>query len=254
MAGGASRLGQRDSQIGRTQVRRATIPTAPKKPAAKAAAAAKPKAASTPKAKTPSARPKELEIVLACLDDNKANDVVAIDITGRSSIADWMVIASGTSARHVASMAGHVIEKLKAVGIKPRDEGLPQADWVAVDGGDVVVHLFRPEVRSFYDLEGMWKLPDAKPAKPKPAAKKEAAPAKKPAAPKKAAPAKKPAAKKPAAAKKAPAAKKPAPAKKPAAPKKAAPAKKPAAKKAAPAKKPAAKKPAAKKPAAKKKG
>jgi ribosome-associated protein len=201
-----------------------------------------------------------LEIVLESLDDNKAVDVVAIDIEGRSSIADWMVIASGTSARHVASMAGHIVEKLKTIGIKPRDEGLPQADWVAVDGGDVVVHLFRPEVRSFYDLEGMWRLSEPRPAKAKakaedaapakkPAAKKvapakKAAPAKKPAPAKKSAPAKKPAAKKAAPAKKPAAApKKPAPAKKPAAAKKAAPAKKPAApKKAAPAKRPAAKK------------
>ncbi len=176
--------------------------------------------------------------------------MVPIDITGRSSIADWMVIASGTSARHVASMAGHLMEKLKTIGIRPREEGLPQADWVAVDGGDVVVHLFRPEVRSFYDLEGMWKLPDSKP-KGKAAAKSPAEAADKPAAKKtpttkKAAPVKKPAAKKPVASKKA------VPVKKPAA--KAPAAKKPvASKKAAPVKKPAAKKPAPKKPAPKKK-
>lgn len=183
--------------------------------------------------------------------------MTAIDIAGRSSIADWMVIASGTSARHVASMAGHIVEKLKAIGIKPRDEGLPQADWVAVDGGDVVVHLFRPEVRSFYDLEGMWKLPESKPAKAKAATpKKEAAPARKPAAKKAAAQARKPAAaKKPTPAKKPVTVKKPAAAKKPAPAKKPVAAKKPAAaKKAAPAKKPAAKKPTARIPAPKKKG
>ncbi len=210
--------------------RRIAIPALPnkasaKKPAAKTAATTKPKAPAKPvKA---SAKPQALTVVLTSLDDNKAQNVVAIDIAGRSSIADWMVIASGTSARHVASMAGHLMEKLKAIGIKPRDEGLPQADWVAVDGGDIVVHLFRPEVRTFYDLEGMWQLPGAKAktkakAAPKtPAKAKTAVPAKKPAV-KKAAPAKKPAPKKPLA-------------------------KKPA------AKKPAAKKPVAKKPASKKK-
>lgn len=275
MAEGASRLGQSDSPDCIPIVRRAAISTSPKKPAAKAAAV-KPKPAA--KAKTSAAKPQALDVVLTTLDDNKAVDVVAIDITGRSSIADWMVIASGTSARHVAAMAGHVVEKLKSIGIKARDEGLPQADWVAVDGGDVVVHLFRPEVRGFYDLEGMWRLPDAKPVKAKkeeatpakkaeapakkPAAKKAVAPAKKPAAAK-AAPVKKPAAKKAATAKKAAPAKKPSvakkaatPAKKPAAKKAAVSAKKPAAKKAPAAKKTAApaKKPAAKKAAPKKKG
>lgn len=227
--------------------RRIAIPALPKKasakkPAAKTAATTKPKApAKSAKAVKASAKPQALTVVLNSLDDNKAQNVVAIDITGRSSIADWMVIASGTSARHVASMAGHLMEKLKSIGIKPRDEGLPQADWVAVDGGDIVVHLFRPEVRTFYDLEGMWQLPEAK-AK----AKAKAAP-KAPAKAKTAAPAKKPAAKKAAPAK--PAAKKPVA--KPAV-KKAAPAKKPAPKKTA-AKKPAVKKPVAKKPASKKK-
>ncbi|MBF0354546.1 MAG: ribosome silencing factor [Alphaproteobacteria bacterium] len=226
-----------------------------KKSPAKAAATAKPKAPAKNAKPAPSGKPQALSVVLASLDDNKAQNVVPIDIMGRSSIADWMVIASGTSARHVASMAGHLMEKLKAIGIRPREEGLPQADWVAVDGGDVVIHLFRPEVRSFYDLEGMWKLPDSKP-KGKTAAKSPSVAADKPAAKKAPATKKAPPVKKPAAkvraTKKPVASKKAVPVKKPAA--KAPAAKKPvASKKATPVKKPVGKKPVGKKPAPKKK-
>jgi ribosome-associated protein len=91
------------------------------------------------------------------LEDDKAEDILVIDIRGRSSFADAMVVASGRSARHVGALADHVMRKLKDAGVKDvRIEGLPQADWVLVDAGDVVVHLFRPEVRSFYNIEKIW--------------------------------------------------------------------------------------------------
>ena len=98
-----------------------------------------------------------LNAVLKSLDDDKAQDAVSISLSGKSTIADYMVIASGTSSRHVASMADHVVQRLKDKGFETRAaEGLPQADWVLIDAGDVVVHLFRPEVRAFYNLEKMW--------------------------------------------------------------------------------------------------
>ena len=87
----------------------------------------------------------------------KAEDSVTIDLTGKSSIADFMVVASGRSERHVASMAEHVIKDVEKAGVsKVRVEGLRQGDWVLIDAGDVVVHLFRPEVRAHYNLEKMW--------------------------------------------------------------------------------------------------
>ena len=82
---------------------------------------------------------------------------MVIDLKGKTSIADYMVIASGTSQRQVATMAEHIREELKSLGVKsPSIEGLPQKDWVLIDGGDVIVHLFRPEVREFYDIEKLW--------------------------------------------------------------------------------------------------
>ena len=91
------------------------------------------------------------------LEDDKAEEILAIDIRGKSSFADMLVIASGRSARHVGALADHVMRKLKEAGVKDvRVEGMPQADWVLVDAGDVVVHLFRPEVRSFYNIERIW--------------------------------------------------------------------------------------------------
>lgn len=94
---------------------------------------------------------------MASLDDDKAEDILAIDIRGKSAFADMLVIASGRSARHVGALADHVVRKLKEAGVKDvRVEGMPQADWVLVDAGDVVVHLFRPEVRSFYNIEKIW--------------------------------------------------------------------------------------------------
>ena len=97
------------------------------------------------------------QLVLRSLDDDQAQDVVTINLSGKSNIADHMVIASGRSTRQVAAIATHLAERLKKEGHgNPRIEGLPAADWVLIDAGDVVVHLFRPEVRSFYNLERMW--------------------------------------------------------------------------------------------------
>ena len=96
-------------------------------------------------------------LVLRSLDDDQAVDVVTIPLQGKSSIADHMVIASGRSTRQVASMAQKLAERIKQeLGRTIRIEGLPVADWVLLDANDVIVHLFRPEVRSFYNLERMW--------------------------------------------------------------------------------------------------
>jgi ribosome-associated protein len=102
-------------------------------------------------------------VVERSLDDDKAQAVTVIDLAGKSTIADHMVIASGTSRRQVAAMADHLMERIKAAGIHhPAIDGQEQGDWVLIDAGDVVVHLFRPEVRAFYNLEKMWgvDLPD----------------------------------------------------------------------------------------------
>lgn len=106
----------------------------------------------------------ELEaLILDALEDDKAEDIVAIDLRGKSSVTDIMMIASGRSARHVSSIADHLVRKLKETGHgKARVEGMPTCDWVLIDAGDVIVHLFRPEVRTFYNLEKMWSVePDA---------------------------------------------------------------------------------------------
>jgi ribosome-associated protein len=101
-------------------------------------------------------------LVLASLDDDQAVETVSIPLAGKSSIADFMVVASGRSTRQVASMATKLAEKIKAeFGHSPRIEGLPAADWVLIDAGDIIVHLFRPEVRSFYNLERMWSFGEA---------------------------------------------------------------------------------------------
>ncbi len=96
-------------------------------------------------------------LVMQQLDDDQAQDVVSIDLEGKSSMADHMVVASGRSTRQVASIAQKLAERIKQDGFGPvRLEGLPAADWVVIDAGDVVIHLFRPEVRSFYNIERMW--------------------------------------------------------------------------------------------------
>ncbi len=97
-----------------------------------------------------------LAAILASLEDDKAIEPVTIELARKSSIADYMVIASGTSQRHIAAMAEHAQERLKKAGHVTRSEGLPRCDWVLIDAGDVIVHLFRPEVRDYYNLEKMW--------------------------------------------------------------------------------------------------
>ena len=97
-----------------------------------------------------------VDIVVASLGDDKAEEVSVIDLRGRSSLTDHMVVASGLSQRQLGAMAEHLSEKLKHVGAAVSIEGLTQGDWVLIDAGDIVVHLFRPEVRSFYNLERMW--------------------------------------------------------------------------------------------------
>ena len=106
-------------------------------------------------------------LVLRSLDDDQAVEVVSIPLSGKSSIADHMVIASGRSTRQVASMAQKLSERIKQeLGRNVRIEGLPVADWVLIDADDVIVHLFRPEVRSFYNLERMWAFEESRPAAP----------------------------------------------------------------------------------------
>jgi ribosome-associated protein len=101
------------------------------------------------------------QLVLQSLDDDQAVEVISIPLAGKSNIADHMVIASGRSTRQVASMAVKLADKIKQqFGRSPRIEGLPAADWVLIDADDVIVHLFRPEVRNFYNLERMWAFGD----------------------------------------------------------------------------------------------
>ena len=100
-------------------------------------------------------------MIMKSLDDDQAVEAVSIPLAGKSSIADHMVIASGKSTRQVASMANKLAQKIKeTTGRSPRIEGLTAADWVLIDAGDIIVHLFRPEVRSFYNLERMWAFGD----------------------------------------------------------------------------------------------
>ena len=105
-----------------------------------------------------------VELVQSSLEDDKAEDTVVIDLTNKSSIADYMVIASGRSQRQVGAMADHLQRKLKKELGRVSVEGAGRCDWVLIDGGDVIVHLFRPEVRAFYNLEKMWgaELPEPK--------------------------------------------------------------------------------------------
>ncbi len=96
------------------------------------------------------------------LDDDKAEDVLFIELEGKSSLADFMIIASGRSGRHVASLANNLAQEAKKITGRPASvEGMPNADWVLIDTGDVIVHLFRPEVRDFYNLEKIWASDDS---------------------------------------------------------------------------------------------
>lgn len=104
-----------------------------------------------------------LRTILASLEDMKAEDTVSIDISGKSSIGDFMVVTTGRSQRHVASIADQVIKDLGTAGAaRVRVEGQRQGDWVLIDAGDVIVHVFRPEIRTFYNLEKMWSGGDAR--------------------------------------------------------------------------------------------
>ena len=104
---------------------------------------------------------KLLKLILKSLGDDKAFDVKSIDLLQRSSIADFMIIASGASSKQVSSMANNLRKRLKDYGIKTRKpEGLINSDWVLIDAFDIVIHLFRPEVREFYRLEKMWEIPN----------------------------------------------------------------------------------------------
>lgn len=102
-----------------------------------------------------------LQLVLASLEDSKAEDIVSINIAGKSALGDYMVVVSGRSNRHVMAIADHLISDLKDEGLgNARVEGLEAGDWVLIDTGDIIIHVFRPEVREFYNIERMWAAPE----------------------------------------------------------------------------------------------
>lgn len=102
-----------------------------------------------------------IDLVIGSLDDSKAEDIVSIDLQGKTALADHMVIVSGRSHRHVAAVADHLLRDLKEAGHgHAKVEGLQNGDWVLIDTGDIIVHIFRPEVRSFYNIEKMWSVGD----------------------------------------------------------------------------------------------
>ncbi|MCV9966328.1 ribosome silencing factor [Pararhizobium sp. BT-229] len=102
-----------------------------------------------------------LHLVLGSLEDSKAEDIVTINIAGKSALGDYMVVVSGRSSRHVMAIADHLTTDLKDAGYgNAKVEGLETGDWVLIDGGDVIIHVFRPEIREFYNIEKMWAAPD----------------------------------------------------------------------------------------------
>jgi ribosome-associated protein len=135
-------------------------PSAKKSVAKKAASARKVAPAKKSAPKKPHApETKLLARILASLEDDKAEQIATIDLEGRSSLCDTIVIANGRSSRHVSSIADHLARRLKEAGYGTRPiNGVAQGDWALVDAGDVIVHVFRPEVRAYYDLEGMWSV------------------------------------------------------------------------------------------------
>ncbi len=141
--------------------------TATPRAAAKAKATRKSTAKKVEATRPADARARQLlKLVEKSLDDDKAEDIVSVDLAGKSAIADYMVIATGRNVRQLAAMAHHIAEKLAKAGAKPINiEGISQGDWVLVDGNDIIVHLFRPEVRKLYSLEKMWGLDQVAPEK-----------------------------------------------------------------------------------------
>lgn len=130
-----------------------------RKPKAKKAAAPAAKANEKPQGKAAGEAfvEKLRQLVMDSLDDDKAEDIVAIDLRNKSSIADWLIIASGRSARQVGAIADHLVERLKATFHRNYNiEGKRGGEWVLIDAGDVIIHLFQPEVRGVYNLEKMW--------------------------------------------------------------------------------------------------
>ena len=163
---------KRRTNLTRKTTKPAKKPAA-KKPAAKKAAPAKKSAHAKKSApKTPrTPETKLLSRILTSLDDDKAEGILTIDLEGRSSLCDTIVIANGRSSRHVASIAEHLARRLKEAGYGTRPvNGISQGDWALIDAGDVIVHVFRPEVRAYYDLEGMWSV-DERPARARRAAR-----------------------------------------------------------------------------------
>jgi ribosome-associated protein len=161
---------KRKAQPAKKVASKAVKPAA-KKTKAGAKAAKKPKKKpATPKVKAPAkaAPPSDLmRRIVASLEDDKAEEIVTVDLAGRSSLCDAAVIASGRSTRHVMSIAEHLARRLKEEGYGTRPvTGAAQGDWALVDAGDVIVHVFRPEVRDYYDLEGMWAVGAVDPKRP----------------------------------------------------------------------------------------
>ena len=150
--------------IGKKAANKAPAKKTAKKPAkaqSKAKSKAKPKATAPKKPGARKAAPETdlLRRIRTSLEDDKAEEIVTIDLAGRSSLCDAVVIASGRSSRHVMSIAEHLARRLKEEGYGTRPvNGAAQGDWALVDAGDVIVHVFRPEVRDYYDLEGMWSV------------------------------------------------------------------------------------------------
>ncbi len=151
----------------KTQAKPKVQPKAQVQPKPKVKPKAKPKtkrpakkiAAPRPAKAKPAAHSDLLQRIVTSLDDDKAENIITIDLEGRSALCDAAVIASGRSSRHVAAIADHLARKLKEGGYGSRPiSGAAAGDWVLVDAGDVIVHIFRPEVREYYDLEGMWNV------------------------------------------------------------------------------------------------